>query len=452
MKPTSAPAGQSSPAPVPSNSAANATVARPVGSCFSPLDEQLGLTQEGFSPGVIRLAVRQGAKAAFAEASADLKALADVKISAMHLQRFCRRVGREWADHRDRDVVAFRAGKLTPTVATPPPVAAVMLDGGRVQTRASDARRGVHNRRWRETKVACCLTYAAPEKAVDPQPEPPAKLLQPVAVARLAAELKARRGSGPKPAARATPEAAARTRRRHPTPPRRTSRRRVRTVIASLAESETFGYQMAAEVQRRRLGEASRKACVCDGQKWNWTLFALHLLPWGFVGVLDVIHLVSYLYGAAHAAEATGGGVAWTTYEQWLRWAWAGEVGVLVAALTAAVARAGPAAEGAKEDDPRRVLAEALGYVKNNRTRMNYPDYRRQGLPISSAPVESVIKQLNRRIKGTEKFWEAEGVEAIVQLRAAYLSEDGRAEEYAARRRPRGRAVGAQRLTGKKKS
>jgi hypothetical protein len=124
----------------------------------------------------------------------------------------------------------------------------------------------------------------------------------------------------------------------------------------------------------------------------------------------------------------------------------------VVAALAAAVARAGPAPAGAKEDDPRRVLAEALGYGKNDRTRMNYPEYRRQGLPISSAPVESVIKQLKRRIKGTEKFWEVEGVEALVQLRAAYLSEDGRAETYAARPRPSGRAVGAHRLTGKKKS
>jgi hypothetical protein len=59
--------------------------------------------------------------------------------------------------------------------------------------------------------------------------------------------------------------------------------------------------------------------------------------------------------------------------------------------------------------------------------------------------VESVIKQRNRRIKGTEKFWEAEGVEALMQLRAAYLSEDGRAETYAARPRPRGH-----RLTGPK--
>ena len=46
----------------PSPSGASAGVARPVGSSFSPSDEQLGLTQEGYSPAVIRLVIRQGAR------------------------------------------------------------------------------------------------------------------------------------------------------------------------------------------------------------------------------------------------------------------------------------------------------------------------------------------------------------------------------------------------------
>ena len=37
--------------------------------------------------------------------------------------------------------------------------------------------------------------------------------------------------------------------------------------------------------------------------------------------------------------------------------------------------------------------------------------------------VESVIKQINRRVKGSEKFWSEPGAEAILQLRADYLSE-----------------------------
>jgi hypothetical protein len=431
------------------NSTASVTVAVPVGSFFFPLDDQLGLTQEGFSPAVVRLAIRQGAKQPFAEARADLEALADISLSPMHLHRLCVRVGGEWAAARDAEVAAFREHRLPPTVAAPPQAAVVMLDGGRLQTRAADAGPGVHDPAWNETKVACCLSLQSREKSIDPQPEPPPKFLEPVTVARLAAELKARRtgpGGSTRRARLSSP--GVETRRRG-----RRKRRRplvrplVRTVVASLADSDTFGYQMAAEVQRRRLGEAERKGCVCDGQQWNWTLFALHLLPWGFVGILDVLHLLSYLYGAAHAASATGSATpAWRSYERWLRWAWTGQIGRLIAALAAASEQAGEPPRQAREDDPRQVLAEALGYVRRNRDKMNYPEYRRLGLPISSAPVESVIKQLNRRLKGTDKFWERGSAEAMLQLRAAYLSQDDRAVRYAARRRPRGRAVASGRL------
>jgi hypothetical protein len=372
--------------------------------------------------------------------------LTGVAVSPTHVRRLCLRVGTEWAEARDAEVAAFRRGELAAVPAAPPRVAAVMLDGGRLQTRAEGQGQGVHDPAWQETKVACCLTLSSTEKAIDPQPEPPAALLDPPRVARLAAELKARGQGGGGRARRperAKPKAKAKGRR---------SRRKrwqprplVRTVLASMADSDTFGWQVAAEVQRRRLGEARRKACVCDGQKWNWTLFALHLLPWGFVGILDIIHLAVHLYAAAQAAAGKGA-EAWPLYEQWLRWAWSGEVGLLLRGLRAQAKRRGQAPAEAKEDDPRKVLADAVGYVTNNRDKMAYPEYRRQGLPISSAPVESVIKQVNRRVKGTEKFWLRGGAEALLQVRAAYLSQDGRAERYWARARPRGRAAGSGRL------
>ncbi len=60
--------------------------------------------------------------------------------------------------------------------------------------------------------------------------------------------------------------------------------------------------------------------------------------------------------------------------------------------------------------------------------------------------MESTIKQINRRVKGSEKFWLNGGAEAILQLGAAYLSEDDRAAAYWARPRPYARAAGAGRL------
>ena len=120
---------------------------------------QLGT--EGYSPAVLSKAVRQASKAAsFAEASDDLRNLADVEISATHLQRISERIGQEWADVRDQEVEKFRESKLARTYQEAPrgAAAAVMLDGGRLQTRADDHGRGVSAASWRESKVACCLT------------------------------------------------------------------------------------------------------------------------------------------------------------------------------------------------------------------------------------------------------------------------------------------------------
>jgi hypothetical protein len=260
-------------------------------------------------------------------------------------------------------------------------------------------------------------------------------------VARLAAELGAARGAGPAP--RPAAERPQRCRRRRD---ERRPRKRVRTVVATLQDSEAFGWQVAAEVQRRGLHRAARKACVCDGQKYNWSIWAMHLVAWGFTPVLDFLHLAVYLYAAACAAEGNGTEAAWLLYERWLRHAWAGEVAALLRALTAVGQRVGKPPAAAKEGDRRKVVWEAVGYVANNRDKMDYPRYRRLGLPVSSASVESTIKQVNRRVKGSEKFWLEGGGEALLQVRAAYLSEDGRADRYWAEPRPRGRAVGMGRL------
>ena len=85
--------------------------------------------------------------------------------------------------------------------------------------------------------------------------------------------------------------------------------------------------------------------------------------------------------------------------------------------------------------EARRVLAEVVCYLGNNRGRMDYPRYRREGLPVTSSLVESLVGEFNARVKGREKFWNRpEGAEAILQVRAALLSEDDRLARHFAQR------------------
>jgi hypothetical protein len=75
------------------------------------------------------------------------------------------------------------------------------------------------------------------------------------------------------------------------------------------------------------------------------------------------------------------------------------------------------------ETSPRQAVATALGYLENHKDRMRYDAFRREGLPLTSCHVESLVKLFNRRVKGTEKFWSEAGAEALLQLRSDYLSE-----------------------------
>lgn len=74
-------------------------------------------------------------------------------------------------------------------------------------------------------------------------------------------------------------------------------------------------------------------------------------------------------------------------------------------------------------EDPCQKVAEALRYLENQKTRMRYDEYRRQGLPITSSHLESTIRQINRRVKGSDKSRSGRGAEALPQLAADYLGE-----------------------------
>jgi len=413
------------------------------------LDVKLRLGPEDLSPALLRKVVRQGGRDSFPEARVEVQEHLGLEVESKQVQRYTERIGNEWVALRDAEVEAFKQGKLPRAHAGAPRAAAVMVDSGRVLTRAADQPPGVHAPQWRGPKYACCLTLDSQPQQTDPQPEPPAKFLDRERVPKLVREVQSRAGSASAPSAPACRAAKNKVQKQRPRKRKALRpgevRRLVRTAVASMASAAEFGYMAAAEVHRRSLDLASRKAFVCDGELSNWTIWEQHFREPGFVPILDFLHLLTYLYAAAHAA---GGKPQqqWARYETWLRWAWGGEREKLWATLCAASAQAGAPPQDAPEQDRRSILHDAARYVEHNLTRMDYLCYRRQGLPISSAPVESLIKQFNRRVKGTEKFWLEQGVEAVLQVRAAYLSEDGRADRYWNMPRPLYRAVGRSRL------
>ena len=193
----------------------------------------------------------------------------------------------------------------------------------------------------------------------------------------------------------------------------------VQSVVASRQGSANFAPLLAAAAWARGFFGAARRAFLGDGLRSNWTVWR-RFFP-TFTPILDFIHALTHIYSAATAGQSAEAG--WDRYVRAISLVWRGEIDALLELMEAWCQEAGPPQANDPELHPRRVLQEELGYVRNNRERMNYAEYRRLGLPITTAHMESMVKQINYRVKGTEKFWSEPGAEAILQLRADFLSD-----------------------------
>jgi hypothetical protein len=216
-----------------------------------------------------------------------------------------------------------------------------------------------------------------------------------------------------------------------PAEPRGTPELSVRTYVATTAPVDRFGPMVAAEARRRNFPAAASRAFLGDGSAWIWGLQRRYFPT--FVAIVDFLHALAHLFTAAKAVTADTQG-RWESFQAWAEACWKGRVEQVIAELRiwcdTQIGLCECPLERLADDDPRRIVARVLGYLEDNRERMDYPRYRRAGLPWTTSHVESTVKVFNRRVKGSEKFWSEAGAEAILQLRAAFLSEDGRLDRH----------------------
>jgi hypothetical protein len=393
----------------------------------------LRLDSHDFSPAIFGKIVRAVARCgSFADAAESLSDEAEVEVSDRHLGRIADEVGGQLRDSRDRRVEEFRTTGMTPEVSVAPRLAVVTVDGGRLQTRSQEPGRGpgVHDPAWREDKVADLVTMSTENHDDDPHPDLPrcftkkrqvVELVQGVAGQGALADVI--EATAPEPPALAVFEPTEET-----PPVDWRPQPLVRTCLATLESSETFGPMVAAEAKRRNFDAAQTRAFLGDGSAWIWTLQRTYFPT--FEPIVDFVHVLTHIYLAAKAV----GGAAAEVWERYLGWAtacWQGRVATVLDELRPIRdALPQPAGEKTKPTDPSEVIRLTIGYLENNQSRMDYPRYRRLGLPSCSGLVESLVKQFNRRVKGTEKFWNPSQAETILQLRAAYLSEDERLAKH----------------------
>ncbi len=406
--------------------------ARHVAGIFSPQRPVLKLGTHGYSPSVLNKIVQAAGQVKSHQLAAKvLGVVGEISISGRHVNRLAEEIGTELKEKRDRETENYiHHRRAQPTVAAPELVV-IALDGGRVMTRESGQGAGVHGKQWKEDKVACLLTLKGETFAEDPHPEPPRCFLDAPEVDKLVREIQANHGKREEnelpqlaelslgkqalPASVPGPSAEPAAQAEKTWPPKRT--KNARTCVATMQPCAEFGKMVAAEAYRRNFQAASRGGLLGDGSAWIWNLHE----KWfsGLVPIVDFVHALTYLYVTA-TVLASSVTERWQLYLAWMTLCWQGRVRTVIEDLEARLARLEPCTDTGKlaPTDPREALRRTLTYLKNNEPRMNYSEYRKQGLPVSSSMVESLIKEINYRVKGTEKFWDhPEGAEAILQVR-----------------------------------
>jgi hypothetical protein len=358
-----------------------------------------------------------------------LARLAGLPIPTKQVERLTREVGTQRVAQRDAAVAEFAALPLAQKFEAPagveaPDLAAVLVDGGRLQIRertaasvpdlappTPDAEEDWESEvvaekgHWREDKVGLLLHLESEISAVDPCPQIPAGFLDLGRIPKLVREI----GK----VAAATEDAEDAEGAYEPPGGKR------QKVVGSCRPWRAFAQVVAQAAWQEGFHQAKRKAFVADGSANNWRLRARFF--GSFEPVLDFIHALTYVYAAATAGRGVQAG--WECYRRWITWVWQGEVSEVIAELAVRQQEVGLPGEGESATSVPSVVARSLRYVQNHQEKMKYAQYRREGLPITSSRMESVVKQMNYRVKGSEKFWCQEGAEAIVQLRADHLSD-----------------------------
>jgi hypothetical protein len=364
--------------------------------------------------------------------------LAEISVSVPTIMDLTATIGRELREQLQQQASAHAEQTLEPQYAEPPGLAAVSVDGGRIMTRA-EAGRGVHDQGWKETKNACLLTMSSSWSEQDPHPELPACFGNQSYVETLVRELHAAAASSAESPENTgfsadeqadcdvAPEQNISAGREGNNQPDWRPKRLLRTCVCSMASSSEFGPLVAAAAQRRGFYQASGRAFLGDGQAWNWTLQEDYFED--FVAITDFVHPLGYIY---EAAKAIAPGDPWPQYLHAATACWQGRAADFLDELRCWQAdHPTPPSEPLSDQDPRAVVQRAVTYLENNQPRMNYPEYRRAGLPVSTAMIESLIKEVNYRVKGTEKFWNRPGgADDILQVRAAALSDDDRLSQW----------------------
>ena len=346
-----------------------------------PLDEVLQLPARSFSYELQRRIAKAGVQGPFREAGERIAEITGTPVPGRSLEEIMQEAA--------QDFDAFYAERTPPTSTATSSILVAAVDGKGIpmikpkgEPRAVRRTKGQKANRKKMATVATVFTRA-----------PWVRTSQQVVESLFRSECTPPAGEDP--------------------PPRPEHKR----VWASLTKGKAAVIgEVAAEVLRRDPHGHKTHVALTDGERALQSLVSKNLQV---TLILDLLHVLEKLWKAAYIFHAEGSAEA----ELWVRLRaekiLGGHVSQVVQGIRQTVTK------HRFRNSKRKTLTGVANYLYRNRGRMHYDQYLAQGLPIASGPVEGACKNLIKdRMERSGMRWTEAMAEAIVKLRAIYLSGD----------------------------
>jgi hypothetical protein len=291
------------------------------------------------------------------------------------------------ADHA-AEVAAYYEQRETPTVGEHDRILVALADGkgipmNREHSPPPQARRGRGERKTAKKEAIVTATYT-----IAPYVRSAADIIEALLPAEPAADKTQQR---PKPSGK--------------------------QVFGTLAGKATALTHLAQQVAKRDSPQLRDRVVLTDGAISLQRQVEKHLPD--FTLVLDIMHVMQYLWDAAHALL----GETHPNREPWMRKALRAvledDLDTLLAQLDAHLEK--PTLSKRK----RKTLTTVVNYLRKNRPYMDYQSYLAWGWPIGTGVVEGACQHLVRdRFELSGMRWSMTGAEVMLALRAVYLNGD----------------------------
>lgn len=175
---------------------------------------------------------------------------------------------------------------------------------------------------------------------------------------------------------------------------------------AVLGSKDAFKPALWALAVQHDLPTARNRSVVADGALWIWDVVE-DVCPDG-QQVVDWFHAVEHLHKAASALypddqDAQKRQRWFKTYKHHL---YIGHIDTIIAVLH------------------QRNVAQWATYFERHKRRMQYLQFREEGLPIGSGTVESGVKQFKQRLSATGMRWHLNNANRMLIIRSAVLGNE----------------------------